>query len=309
MVKEKEFRVFSGKKIRRIWHDNEWYFSVVDVVEVLSESDRPRKYWADLKRRLSLEGSELSDFCGQLKMKSPDGKKYLTDCANTKGVFRIIQSIPSKRAEPFKLWLAKVGSERIDEMIDPEISIDRAMKTYLQKGYSKDWINQRLKTIEVRTPRAYPEKSSKKIFAKGKDLTDEWERVGIEEGEDFAILTNDMTEAWADKSIKEYKEFKDLKKENLRDNMTNLELVLNMLAEATTTEISKKEDPETFVESRGVAVRGGDVAGVARCRIEMELGEAVVSKENARDLIKKKEKKKEKKKKVEEKIFVEVKNE
>ena len=279
MVKEKEFRVFSGKKIRRIWHDNEWYFSVVDVVEVLSESDRPRKYWADLKRRLSLEGSELSDFCGQLKMKSPDGKKYLTDCANTKGVFRIIQSIPSKRAEPFKLWLAKVGSERIDEMIDPEISIDRAMKTYLQKGYSKEWINQRLKTIEVR-----------------KDLTDEWERVGVEEGNEFAILTNDMTEAWSDKSIKEYKEFKNLKQDNLRDNMTNLELVLNMLAEATTTEFSQEEDPENFNESRIIATKGGKVAGVARREIEDELGRSIVSRENARGLIKKKKKEKKKKK-------------
>ena len=317
---KKEYKIFGGRKIRRIWYDDSlssefsnegrvpanagpklqnegaWYFSVVDVVEALTESIDSKDYWYRLKRRELEHGVELSTICRQLKLRAEDGKMRETDCANLKGIFRIIQSIPSKKAEPFKLWLAKVGSERIDEMIDPEISIDRAMKTYLQKGYSKEWINQRLKTIEVRTPRAYPEKSSKKIFTKGKDLTDEWERVGVEEGNEFAILTNDMTEAWSDKSIKEYKEFKNLKQDNLRDNMTNLELVLNMLAEATTTEFSQEEDPENFNESRIIATKGGKVAGVARREIEDELGRSIVSRENARGLIKKKKKEKKKKK-------------
>jgi prophage antirepressor-like protein len=291
----KEYKIFGGRKIRRVLHNDNWYFSVVDVVEVLSESPTPRQYWGKIKIR-EFEEIQLSPIWVQLKLRAEDGKMRETDCANLKGIFRIIQSIPSKKAEPFKLWLAKVGSERIDEMIDPEISIDRAMKTYLQKGYSKEWINQRLKTIEVRTPRAYPEKSSKKIFTKGKDLTDEWERVGVEEGNEFAILTNDMTEAWSDKSIKEYKEFKNLKQDNLRDNMTNLELVLNMLAEATTTEFSQEEDPENFNESRIIATKGGKVAGVARREIEDELGRSIVSRENARGLIKKKKKEKKKKK-------------
>ena len=274
----KEYKIFGGRKIRRVLHNDNWYFSVVDVVEVLSESPTPRQYWGKIKIR-EFEEIQLSPIWVQLKLRAEDGKMRETDCANLKGIFRIIQSIPSKKAEPFKLWLAKVGSERIDEMIDPEISIDRAMKTYLQKGYSKEWINQRLKTIEVR-----------------KDLTDEWERVGVEEGNEFAILTNDMTEAWSDKSIKEYKEFKNLKQDNLRDNMTNLELVLNMLAEATTTEFSQEEDPENFNESRIIATKGGKVAGVARREIEDELGRSIVSRENARGLIKKKKKEKKKKK-------------
>jgi len=262
--------VFGDKRIRRVWDDVKevWFFSVVDVVGILSESSVPKRYWSDLKIKLRQEGSELYDNIVRLKMASSDGKRYLTDCADLKGVFRIIQSIPSKNAEPFKLWLAKVGEERVEESIDPELSIDRAMRNYLSKGYGEKWINQRLKTIEVR-----------------KDLTDEWRRVGIEEGKGFAILTNEVTLAWSGKSIREYKDLKNLKKENLRDNMTNLELALNMLAEATTTEISKKESPEKFEESLDVARRGGGVSGVAREKIEKELGDNVVSTKNAEDIL------------------------
>src|SRR3989344_3086967 len=212
-------KLFQDKKIRVEWDSDkeEWYFSIVDVVAVLTESPNPRKYWSVLKTRLKQEGSQVATNCSQLKMLASDGKYYKTDVADTEQLLRLIQSIPSKKAEPFKMWLAKVGKERIDETQDPELAIDRAMQTYLQKGYSKEWINQRLKTIEVR-----------------KELTDEWNRVGIEKQEDFAILTNEITKAWSGKSVKEYKQFKGIKKENLRDNMTNLELVLNMLAEATT---------------------------------------------------------------------------
>ncbi len=263
--KDKKAKIFEGKRVRTHWDEEKekWFFSIVDVIEILTESPRPRKYWADLKVKLKEEGSELSDKIGQLKMMSSDGKYYLTDVADTEQILRLIQSIPSKKAEPFKLWLAKVGNERIDETHNPELAFDRAMKTYLKKGYSKEWINQRLKTIEVR-----------------KELTDEWERVGIEKEQEFAILTDEITTAWSDLSIKDYKKLKDLKKENLRDNMTNLELVLNMLAEVTTKEISKKENPSDFSQSVEVARKGGSVAGNARKEIESITGEDVVTGEN-----------------------------
>lgn len=271
-----EREVFNSK-IRKVWdkEKEEWFFSVVDVVGVLSESIRPRKYWVDLKVKLNEEGFQLSDFIGQLKMPSNDGKSYMTDCADMKGIFRIIQSIPSKKAEPFKLWLAKVGSERLDEQVNPELAIDRAMKNYLDLGYNEKWINQRLKSIEVR-----------------KELTDEWKRSGVDEGDEFSILTNDLTKAWSGKTIREYKELKGLTKEGLRDNMTNLELVLNMLAEAATAEISKKESPEGFGESQNIVTRGGEVAGSARENIEEQIGESVISSKNMRDIIVKDDNKK-----------------
>jgi hypothetical protein len=217
--------LFNDKQVRRHFDEEKelWYFSIIDVVSVLTDSPRPRKYWSALKTKLIEEGSQLSQRLGQLKLLSSDGKKYLTDVADTETLLRLIQSIPSPKAEPFKLWLAKVGYERIEETEDPELAIDRAMQTYLKKGYSKEWINQRLKTIEIR-----------------KELTDEWQNRGVKRGLDFAILTDEITKAWSSKSVKEYKKFKNLKKQNLRDNMTNLELVLNMLAEVSTTEISKK---------------------------------------------------------------------
>ena len=264
-----KIKLFQDKKIRVEWDSNkeEWYFSIVDVIAVLTDSTNPRRYWNDLKRKLKEEGSELSDKIVQLKMISSDGKYYLTDVADTEQLLRLIQSIPSKKAEPFKLWLARIGNERINETHDPELAIDRALKTYLQKGYSKDWINQRLKSIELR-----------------KELTDEWNRVGIDKQEDFAILTNEITKAWSEKSIKEYKGFKRLKKENLRDNMTNMELVLNMLAETTTKEFSKKEDPKTFSHSKNIAKKGGTVAGNARKDIETQLGESVISNKSAKEI-------------------------
>lgn len=279
MIKQnKKIKIFEGKRVRTHWDEEKekWFFSVVDVIEILTESERPRKYWADLKAKLKEEGSELSDKIGQLKMLSSDGKYYLTDVADTEQILRLIQSVPSKKAEPFKLWLARVGNERIDETHNPELAIDRAMKTYLKKGYSKEWINQRLKTIEVR-----------------KELTDEWERVGIEEEREFAILTDEITKAWSNLSIKEYKQLKNLKKEGLRDHMTNLELVLNMLAEVTTKEISKKENPAGFSESVEVARKGGSVAGNARKEIESITGEEVINDEN---FLNKSEKEKKKKK-------------
>jgi len=244
------------------------YFSIIDIIEVLTDSLRPRKYWADLKAKLKEEGSELSDKIGQLKMKSSDGKFYLTDVGDTEQILRLVQSIPSKKAEPFKIWLAKVGYQRIEETEDPELAFDRAMKTYLQKGYSKEWINQRLKTIEIR-----------------KELTDEWNKAGIEKETDFAILTNEITKAWSGKTISEYKQLKNLKKENLRDNMTNIELVLNMLAEATTTELSKEKNPSEFEDSKKIAISGGTVAGNARRDIEKRLGKDIVSPKNAKDNI------------------------
>ncbi len=256
--------VFEDKKIRRIWHNNDWWFSVVDVVGALTDSSEPRRYWSDLKNKTENEVNiKLYDKIVQLKLESSDGKFYETDCANLEGIFRIIQSIPSKKAEPFKLWLAKVGNERINEMHDPELTIDRAMRDYLRKGYSKEWINQRLKTIEVR-----------------KDLTDEWNRVGIDKKSDYGILTNEITKAWADMTVSEYKQLKNLKKENLRDNMSNLELVLNMLGEVTTTEISKERNPKEFNESKSIAKEGGDVAGDARRTIEQKLGKKVITNKN-----------------------------
>lgn len=265
--KGKHLAIFEGKQIRRHWDDGleKWYFSVVDVVGVLSQSDRPRKYWDDLRRRLTEEGSEVSAKIGQLKMVAEDGKMRLTDIADTEIMLRLIQSIPSPNAEPFKLWLARVGYERLEETADPELAITRALKTYLQKGYSLNWINQRLKSIEIR-----------------KELTDEWEKSGVKEGVEFAILTDEITKAWTGMTTREYKNLKDLKKENLRDNMTNLELVLNMLAETATTEISKKEEPKGLEPSRKVAKDGGSIAGNARKQIEKKIGKPVLTSENFR---------------------------
>jgi BRO family protein len=262
-------KLFESQKIRSHWdaEQEKWFFSVIDVIEVLTESPRPRKYWNALKTKLKLEGSELSQELGQLKMQSADGKFYLTDIADTEQLLRLIQSIPSPKAEPFKQWLAKVGFERIEESQDPEKSIDRAMENYLKLGYSKEWINQRLKSIEIR-----------------KDLTDEWENRGVKQGQQFATLTDIITEAWSGKTLKDYKRFKGLKKENLRDNMTNLELVLNMLAEATTTEISKEKKPRTFDENKTIAKQGGTVAGNTRKEIESKTGKKIVSAQNAKSL-------------------------
>lgn len=272
MDKDTSIKLFEEKRIRTVWNEEEekWYFSVVDVVSVLTDQpdyDRARKYWNKLKQRLSEEGSELVTNCHQLKMPAKDGKNRLTDVADTEQLLRLVQSIPSKRAEPFKLWLARVGRERIDEISDPELSIDRAVALYRRKGYSEKWINQRLKSIEVR-----------------KDLTDEWNRSGITASQDYAILTNEITKAWSGKTVAEYKRHKNLKKENLRDNMTNMELVLNMLAEVTATEISKAENPQGFEASRKVARRGGSVAGNARKDIEKQTGKSVVSALNAKEI-------------------------
>lgn len=256
--------LFEGKKIRRHWNEKEekWFFSVIDVVEVLSGSNRPRKYWDDLKRKLKEEGSQLSEKIGQLKMQSSDGKLYLTDVADTETMFRLIQSIPSPNAEPFKLWLARVGYERVEETQDPELAIKRALRTYRKQGRGDNWINLRLKSIEVR-----------------KDLTDEWEKGGVK-GSGFAVLTDEITNAWAGLTTREYKKLKSLKKENLKDSMTNLELILNMLAEESTTEISKVEKPDTFDGHKQVARKGGGVAGTARKKLEKETGRKVISKSN-----------------------------
>jgi hypothetical protein len=269
MNKETAIKLFESKKIRSIWDDEEekWYFSIVDVVEVLTGTDRPRKYWSDLKSKLKKEGSELSEKIGQLKLQAGDGKLYMSDVADTEQLFRLIQSIPSPKAEPFKLWLAKAGRERIDEIEDPELGFDRLMVTYLKKGYSKEWINQRLKSIEIR-----------------KELTDEWDTRAVKKGQEYAILTDEITKAWAGFSVKQYKNLKNLKKENLRDNMTNLELVLNMLAEASTTEISKDKKPKTFNENKIVARKGGKVAEAARLQLENTTGKKVVTSQNAKSL-------------------------
>ncbi len=263
-------KLFESKKVRTHWDEEKelWFFSVIDVIEALTGTDRPRKYWSDLKAKLAKEGSQLSENIGQLKMSAEDGKMRLTDVADTAQILRLIQSIPSPKAEPFKQWLAQVGYERIEETEDPELSFDRAMETYLAKGYTKAWINQRLKSIEVR-----------------KELTDEWEKRGVQKGMDFAVLTDIITKAWSGKSVKQYKKHKDLKKENLRDNMTNLELVLNMLAEATTSEISKKKKPTTLDENKVIAKQGGTVAGNARKEIEVRTGAKVVSKLNAKNIV------------------------
>jgi len=262
-------KLFESHKIRSHWdaEQEKWYFSVVDIIEVLTESPRPRKYWNALKTKLQEEGSQLSQTLGQLKMEAEDGRLRITDVADTEQLLRLIQSIPSPKAEPFKQWLAKVGYERLEETQDPEKSIDRAMENYLKLGYSKEWINQRLKSIEIR-----------------KELTDEWENRGVKKGPQFATLTDIITQAWSDKTIQEYKQFKGLKKENLRDNMTNLELVLNMLAEATTTEISKEKKPATFDESKVVAKQGGKIAGNTRREIEAKTGKKIVSSQNAKQL-------------------------
>ena len=262
--------------MRTHWDDDaeKWYFSVIDVIEILTGSPRPRKYWNALKTKLKAEGSELSQNLGQLKMQSDDGKYYNTDVADTEQIFRLVQSIPSPKAEPFKVWIAKIARERIDEIEDPEIGIDRLMETYLKKGYTKEWINQRLKSIEIR-----------------KELTDEWESKGVKKGQEFAVLTDELTKAWSGFSTKQYKAFKDLKKENLRDNMTNLELVLNMLAEASTTEISKDKNPKTFNEHKIVAQKGGKVAKAARVQLENTTGKKVVTKQNAKILAPKTNKK------------------
>ncbi len=269
MTKENAIRLFNDRKIRSLWDEDQekWYFSIVDVVAILTESDNPQVYWRVLKKRLLDEGNETVTNCNALKMQAVDGKMRLTDVADTEQLFRLIQSIPSPKAEPFKLWLAKVGNERLDEIEDPEKGIDRLMETYLRKGYSKEWINQRLKSIEVR-----------------KDLTDEWEDRGIKKGPEFAILTDEITKAWSGFTTREYKKFKDLKKENLRDHMTNLELVLNMLAEASTTEISKSKKPENFEDSREIAKEGGTIAGNTRKEIEAKTGKKIVSRKNAKRL-------------------------
>jgi hypothetical protein len=260
-------RLFETKQVRSLWDAERevWFFSIVDVVAVLTESPNPRKYWSVLKTRLKKEGSELATNCSQLKMESVDGKNYRTDVADTEQLLRLVQSIPSPKAEPFKQWLARVGYERIEETEDPELAFDRAMGTYLKKGYSKEWINQRLKSIEVR-----------------KDLTDEWENRGVQKGQEFAILTDEITKAWSGLTTKQYKQAKGLKKEGLRDNMTNLELVLNMLAEATTTEISREKQPEGLAQNIRIAKQGGTIAGNTRKEIEEKTGKPVVSTKTAK---------------------------
>jgi BRO family, N-terminal domain len=271
-------KLFESKKVRTHWDEQKetWFFSITDVVEILTDSNNSRRYWSDLKRKIETEGfTQLYEIIVQLKLESTDGKKYLTDCTDTQGLLRILQSIPSPKAEPFKQWLAKVGYERIEETENPELSFDRAMETYLAKGYSKSWINQRLKSIEVR-----------------KELTDEWENRGVKKGMDFAILTDIITKAWSDKTVKEYKNHKGLKKENLHDHMTNLELVLNMLAEATTSEISKEKKPKTIDENKVIAKQGGTIAGNTRKEIEAKTGKKVVSTQNAKQLSQSDQKKK-----------------
>ncbi len=267
MKKQNEIKIFEEQKVRTAWdaEQEKWYFSIIDVIEILTSSPRPRKYWNALKTKLKAEGSELSHKLGQLKMQSADGKFYLTDVADTEQLFRLVQSIPSPKAEPFKLWLAQVATERLDEMQDPELSIDRALEQYMKLGYSENWINQRLKSIEIR-----------------KELTDEWKKRGLKEGVQFATLTDIITKAWSDKTTREYKVLKGLKKENLRDNMTNTELILNMLAEASTKEISVAVSPKDFDESKEVAKQGGNVAKVARKELEAKTGKKVVSSLNAK---------------------------
>ena len=272
MGEQDNIQIFEDKRIRTAWDEEreEWYFSVVDVVAVLTEQTNQRSasnYWAKLKQRLKEEGAELLTNCQQLKMTALDGKQRMTDVADTEQLLRIIQSIPSPKAEPFKLWLAQVGRERIEETIDPELTIERALETYLKKGYSREWINQRLQAIQVR-----------------KELTDEWDTRGVQKGVEYAILTDEISRAWSGMSTRQYKNLKGLKKENLRDNMTTLELVLNMLAEATTTEISKQKAPETFSANVEVARAGGKVAGDARRAIEAQTGTSVITSKNAAQL-------------------------
>ncbi|MBP6023348.1 BRO-N domain-containing protein [Ferruginibacter sp.] len=270
-------KLFEHKKIRSHWdaEEEKWYFSITDIVGILTESVNALAYWRKLKERLKKEGNETVTNCHALKMEAADGKLRLTDVADTEQLFRLIQSIPSPKAEPFKQWLAKTGYERIEESQDPEKSIDRAMENYMQLGYSKEWINQRLKSIEVR-----------------KELTDEWESRGVKKGQEFAVLTDVITQAWSGKTVKQYKQHKNLKKENLRDNMTNLELVLNMLAEATTAEISKEKKPINFIANKAIAKQGGVIAGNTRKAIEAKTGKQVVNSQNAKKLITNKAKKK-----------------
>jgi hypothetical protein len=276
MTKETALKLFEQKQVRSYWNENEeqWYFSIIDVIEILTDSSIPKRYWTDLKKKLTKEGSQLYENIVQLKFVAADGKKYATDCLNTMQLFRLIQSIPSPKAEPFKLWLAQVGSERLDEMQDPELSIDRALEYYLQLGYSENWINQRLKSIEIR-----------------KELTDEWKSKGLKDGAQFAILTDIITKAWSEKTTKEYKILKGLKKENLHDNMTNTELILNMLAEASTKDISQAIYPKNFTESQKVAQQGGNVAKVALKELEDKTGKKVVTTVSARTLLENKSKK------------------
>ena len=270
MTQKESIRLFEERKVRAIWDDEqeEWYFSIVDVISILTDSPNPRKYWSVLKTRLKREGSELTTNCSQLKMQAADGKKYLTDVANTEQLFRLIQSVPSPKAEPFKLWIAQVAKERLDQMQDPELSIEQAMADYKRLGYSDNWINQRLKSIEIR-----------------KDLTDEWKKRGLEEGLHFATLTDIIYKSWSDMTSNEYKRLKGLRKENLRDNMTNKELVLNMLAELSTKEISETSEPETFSEHINVAQQGGEVARNARLELEAKTGKSVISPLNAQKII------------------------
>ena len=269
MTKQNALKLFEDKKVRTVW-DNEqgkWYLSIVDVIEVLADSPNPRKYWSVLKTRLKKEGSQLATNCSQLKMQSADGKFYKTDVADVEQIFRLIQSIPSPKAEPFKIWLAEVARERLDEIEDPELGIDRMLEYYHRKGYTTNWINQRLKSIEVR-----------------KELTDEWEQRGVKKGQEYATLTDIITHGWSGLTTKEYKQYKGLKKESLRDNMTNLELALNTLAEATTTEISKEHKPKTLAENRKVAARGGKIVGNTRKEIEANIGKSIVTPLNAKKL-------------------------
>lgn len=270
MTQKESIRLFEERKVRAIWDDEqeEWYFSIVDVISILTDSPNSRKYWSVLKTRLKREGSELTTNCSQLKMQAADGKKYLTDVANTEQLFRLIQSVPSPKAEPFKLWIAQVAKERLDQMQDPELSIEQAMVDYKRLGYSDNRINQRLKSIEIR-----------------KDLTDEWKKRGLEEGLHFATLTDIIYKSWSDMTSKEYKRFKGLRKENLRDNMTNKELVLNMLAELSTKEISEASEPDTFSEHINVAQQGGEVARNARLELEAKTGKSVISPLNAQKII------------------------
>ncbi|MCK9254932.1 MAG: Bro-N domain-containing protein [Bacteroidales bacterium] len=270
MTQKQALKIFEDKKVRTAWNETEekWYFSVVDVLQILTGSVDVAAYWRKLKQRLKAEGNETVTNLHGLKMQAADGKMRMTDVADTEQLFRLIQSVPSPKAEPFKLWIAKVARERIDEIEDPEKGIDRLMETYLKKGYSKEWINQRLKSIEVR-----------------KELTDEWENRGVKKGQEYAILTDEITKAWSGFSVKQYKNFKNLKKENLRDNMSNLELVLNMLAEATTTEISKEKKPKTFAENKKIAQQGGRIAGNTRKEIEEKTGKRVITKLNAKNIL------------------------
>lgn len=265
----KDLMKFENKQVRSHWdaEEEKWYFSIVDVIAVLTYSPNPRKYWSVLKTRLKKEGSELATNCSQLKMQSADGKYYKTDVADTEQLLRLIQSVPSPKAEPFKQWLAKVGSQRLDQIQDPELSIQQALQDYRRLGYSDDWINQRLKSIEIR-----------------KELTDEWQRTGITDNKDFAVLTNILTKTWSGKTVKEYKEHKGLKKQNLRDNMTSTELILNMLAEASTKDISQANNPKTFNQSKTIAKQGGNVAKVAREELERQTGKSVISSDNAATL-------------------------